>query len=373
MRVALDVYPMIGRSTGIGEHIRTLINGLALISENDTVGLYSTSWHRSPGRLDLPSGFQHRSIRFPGALAETKVFHEIIARSQPFWDIAHITNYRDLPVRAKARVVTVYDLLFDILPDTFPKEMASRYRSALRSVISKADHFIAISQVTKNDLQKIYNIPENKITVIHPGLCPEFTHPFIDRDEEVAKIKIKYGLDRPYILYLGTVEVRKNIVRLIRSYSLLKNKYNIEHILVIAGKDGYGADSVDHEIIGLGLETFVKKTGYIAGNEKRSLLAGADLFVLPSLNEGFGLPIIEAMSTGTPVVVSGIDIFKEVAGSAGVFFDPMEPEEIAGKMFQAVSDKLLRSKMINAGFDQAAKYDYRRMALSHRNVYQAML
>lgn len=364
---------MIGRSTGIGEYIRTLINGLALISGNDTVGLYSTSWHCSSGRLDLPSGFQHRSIRFPGALAETKAFHEIIARRQPFWDIAHLTNYHDLPVRAKARVVTVYDLLFDILPDTFPKGVVSRYRSVLRSAISKADHFIAISQVTKNDLQKIHNIPENKITVIHPGLSPEFVEPFVDRDEEVVKIKKKYGLDRPYILYLGTVEERKNIVRLIRSYSLLKNKYHIDHILVIAGKDGYGADSVDHEIISLGLKNFVKKTGYIAGNEKRPLLAGADLFVLPSLNEGFGLPIIEAMSTGTPVVVSGIDIFKEVVGSAGGFFDPMDPEAIAGKIFEAVSDKPLRSKMIIDGFARAAKYDNYLMALSHFKVYQAMI
>ncbi|MBI5806601.1 glycosyltransferase family 4 protein [candidate division TA06 bacterium] len=306
-------------------------------------------------------------------LAETEIFREIIAHRQPFWDIAHITNYRDLPVRAKARVVTVYDLLFDILPDTFPKGVVSRYRSALRSSITRADHFIAISQATKNDLQEIYRVPERKITIIHPGLDPEFTLPFAGRDQEIQMAKKKYGIDRPYIIYLGTIEDRKNIVRLIRAFGLMRKKKGIEHLLVLAGKDGFGAELVDREIIALDLGQAVKKTGYIAGPDKRSLLAGADIFVLPSHNEGFGLPVIEAMSTGTPVAVSGIGVFREVAGPAGVFFDPLDPEEMSEKMFSVLSDKNLRDQIIDHGLKRVAGYDYRLAAAAHRAVYRALL
>jgi glycosyltransferase involved in cell wall biosynthesis len=266
-------------------------------------------------------------------------------------------------------VVTVHDLGYLHYPeahrllDRFYLDLSTRYNARA------ATHLIADSAATKRDLIERYGIGPSKITVVYPGYDVAIFQPV--KDEGIIEaVKARYDIIGDYILFVGTLQPRKNLTRLIEAFSNIR--YPISNIqLVIAGKKGWLYEQIFRQVKELGLEGEVVFTGYVPAGDLPALLSGARLFVFPSLYEGFGLPVLEAMSCGTPVVCSNASSLPEVAGDAAVLVDPLDVEDLAMAMERVLSDEELRAELIERGFEQARKFSWERCARETLDVLES--
>jgi len=261
--------------------------------------------------------------------------------------------------------MTVFDLTFLRYPKT--QKWTGRFWWKLLGPggIRKADHLIAISQNTKNDLCRLLNVREEKVSVIYP-YAPEHFIPQSDREEIISK----YQLPDPFILYIGTLERRKNIGNLLRAFALLKQDPSIKHRLVLVGKPGWLYDDIFQTIAELEIEQDVVIQGYVPDIDLRSLYSAADLFVYLSLYEGFGFPVLEAMSCGVPVLSSNTSSLPEVVGEAGITVPPLDISQAAYQMKLVLSNKDFREELINRGYKQARTFSKDRFVHETLRVYE---
>jgi glycosyltransferase involved in cell wall biosynthesis len=216
-------------------------------------------------------------------------------------------------------------------------------------------------------LIRYYDTPEEKIAVVYPGrdetLAP------VAGEESLAGIRARYALSESYLLYVGTLHPRKNLVRLVQAFAALlqslaasSNRRMDGLQLVLAGQKGWHYDEIFAEVRRLGLTERVVLTGYVPGADLGGLLSGALAFVFPSLYEGFGLPVLEAMACGTSVVCSATSSLPEVAGDAALLVDPLDTEEISRALYQIVVDEPLRRVLVERGFQQVQRFSWQRCA-----------
>jgi glycosyltransferase involved in cell wall biosynthesis len=265
-------------------------------------------------------------------------------------------------------VVTVHDLGYLYYPqahrllDRLYLDLSTRYNARA------ASHLIADSSATKRDLIERYGTAPDKITVVYPGYDNTAFRPV--RDEEAIKaVKTKYNIAGDYILFVGTLQPRKNLTRLIEAFS--NPQYPISNIqLLISGKKGWLYEAIFQRVEELELAGRVVFTGYVPEAELPALLSGARLFILPSLYEGFGLPVLEAMACGTPVVCSNVSSLPEVAGDAAVLVDPLDVEGLAAAMERVLGDEELRAELIERGFEQARKFSWEKCARETLDVLE---
>lgn len=257
------------------------------------------------------------------------------------------------PYKCK-EILFVYDLSLFIEPRTHPLSRVILYKLLLGKTIKNCHKIVVISQSTKLDLIRYYHVPENKITIIYPS----FSRTNIDQQK--PKIQIK----KPYILYLGTLEPRKNITLIIKALHQLKSTSLFHHQLIIAGKKGWGFKDIFDTVHRLSLEQEVIFTGYVSDAEKKYLYLHADLFVYPSLYEGFGIPPLEAMNYGCPVITSNISSLPEVIGDAGIMIDPHNVNALVSAIKKVSNNMILRNELIKKGFKQAKSFDF------HKNLDQ---
>jgi glycosyltransferase involved in cell wall biosynthesis len=230
-----------------------------------------------------------------------------------------------------------------------------------------ATRIIADSEATCLDLIRHYHIQEHKITVVYPG-CDRSLAPVTDR-ELLTSVRARYRLAHSYLLYVGTLHPRKNLVRLIEAFAFLTASLDAETKdgasplqLVLAGQKGWLYDDILAQVRKLGLTERVRLTGYLPPADLPALLSGARAFVFPSLYEGFGLPVLEAMACGTPVICSNVSSLPEVAGDAALLVDPLDVDALAAALEQVVVDPELRRALVERGFRQAARFSWRRCA-----------
>jgi glycosyltransferase involved in cell wall biosynthesis len=263
-------------------------------------------------------------------------------------------------------VVTVHDVAFLFFPECFSQMLRTWLQIATERGISKAKKIIAVSESTKQDLISYYSVSAEKIVAIHHGVH-EMYKP-LDTDtsgqEVIETVKKKYRLEGKYILCLGTLQRRKNIPRLLQAFSVLKQTYNIPHKLVLVGQKT--PELPEHEIFTtierLLLQKEVIWTGYIPEQDKPTLLSGADLFVLPSLYEGFGMPLLEAMACGVPVACSNTSSFPEVVGQSGIMFDPYDVNSMTATIHRALVDEELRRSLSQQGLQRAKAFSWEHCA-----------
>ncbi len=235
-------------------------------------------------------------------------------------------------------VVTIHDLSFFRYPEDFRKIDLFKLINGTNYSIKKATRVIAVSQATKNDILKIYRLPKEKVKVIYNGF---------------EKSKLKWGktlrkVPKNYFLYVGTLQPRKNLFTLIHAFNAIQKKYeNFE--LIIAGKKGWMYDSLFQEVLNLGLSRKVFFTDYVTDKQLIFLYRHAYAFIMPSLYEGFGIPILEAMSYGCPVISSYTSSLPEVGGDACLYFNPSDTNDLKKKMDQLINDKRLRNELIKKG------------------------
>lgn len=252
----------------------------------------------------------------------------------------HAFSYKD------KEIYFIYDLSMFVTPKTHPPSRVLMYKILFGKTIENCHKIVVISQSTKLDLIKYYKIPANKIIVVYPSL------PKITKIQKKPKIAVR----KPYILYLGTLEPRKNITLIIKAVHQLKSTSFFPYQLIIAGKKGWGYSGIFKLVKKLRLEKEVTFTGYVSEKEKHYLYKHASLFVYPSFYEGFGIPPLEAMACGCPVITSNTSSLPEVVGNAGLMINPYNTNELVLSIKKILNDKILKIDMIKKGLKQARKF-----------------
>jgi glycosyltransferase involved in cell wall biosynthesis len=271
--------------------------------------------------------------------------------------------------RSTKLVVTIYDLAWTRFPETAASnEAAQAMTSLIAAQAAEADAIIAISHSTKTDLQKILQIPENKIHVIYPGCdlsAPTAESAKIDRENFFK------ALPKRYILCVGTWEPRKNLANLLRAVKILQAKMKAQNVaLCLAGGKGWNYQATQSLIGELGIEDSIMTLDYAPREYLPALYAGALYFVYPSLYEGFGLPVLEAMTCGAPVITSNVSSLPEVGGDAALYINPNSVAELAGAMEKLLDDEILRAQMKQKGFTRAEMFSWEKAARETLELYR---
>jgi glycosyltransferase involved in cell wall biosynthesis len=284
-------------------------------------------------------------------------------------DLFHAADFVLPPVKPGTRaIVTIHDLSFVRYPDLVMPGMETHLNKWVPHSVRRANHVIAVSEATRQDLIALYQTPPEKITTLYHGVTPGFK-PVVD-PTALAAVRQKYRLgENPFILSVSTIQPRKNYKRLIQAFAQIDSPF----LLVIGGDKGWHYQDIFAAVDKLGLEKRVLFPGFVADADLPALYSAASLFAYPSLYEGFGLPLLEAMACGTPVVTSNQSSLPEVVGEAALLIDPYDVDALAAAMRQVLTDTDLQQKLSQAGQIQAKQFTWSKMATKLTNLYQKTL
>ena len=279
-------------------------------------------------------------------------------------DLTVFFNYL-LPNRIKGKtIVTVYDMVSERYPETMDKRNAKLLGKYLYKSCQRANEIITISEFSKKEIVECLQIPADRIRVAPCGYDKAKYFPLgseEDRATLMKRIADRYGINTPYILYLGTLEPRKNVELLLDMFILIKRQFPSLK-LVLCGGLGWKYEATLDKVSRLRLDNDVIRTGYVSEEDKRILYVLAEIFFFPSFYEGFGLPPLEAMACGTPVICSCTSSLPEVVGEAGFLCDPRDPQAFAAAAMTVLTDPVRRSEMIVKGYEQAGRFSWDRTA-----------
>jgi glycosyltransferase involved in cell wall biosynthesis len=281
----------------------------------------------------------------------------------PITDLFHGLNQR-LPRHRFRRAVTTFHDLFVMSGEYSSAEFRRRFSELAREAAARSDHIIAISEYTAGQVCGLLDYPSDHVTVIPHGVTPPEEFP----PERLQTFRREMGLDRPFLLHIGAIQPRKNVARLIEAFEGLAG----EPLLVLAGAAGYGAEAIEARIDRSRASDRIRRLGYVDSERRTLLYRTAAVLAFPSLDEGFGLPILEAMAAGLPVVTSNRSAMPEAAGGAAVLTDPLEAESIRLGLAAVLADELLREKLIAAGRRRAAEFTWAAAAERTLGVYRRL-
>jgi glycosyltransferase involved in cell wall biosynthesis len=285
-------------------------------------------------------------------------------------DVLHVSEVSEFEATGARLVATVHDLSPILLPKTHTLPNRERFEKRMRYVQRYVDSIIAVSEHTKSDLIDVMDIPEERVHVVYNAAGPVYTM-FLDR-KRVDQVLRKHSLpDTGYILYVGTLEPRKNLVRLVEAYAVALDRSDSSlPPLVLAGGKGWFYEGILQSVDRLGLQGRVIFTGFVDDEDLPAMFHGAVFFVYPSLYEGFGMPVLEAMACGVPVITSDVSSLPEVVGDAGVLVDPTDTHAIADALIAMNGDAGGRARFRAAGLDRAAQFSWERAARETLAVYE---
>lgn len=372
MRITVDISPAVHHRAGIGRYAQELLTALVLLDhENEYRTFYNAQRTERPDPpLDC---LQSRLVRSGDKVWRSGVALATLGgvgldRYFPPCDVFHATDYVLPPLRRAASVLTVYDLTFLTFKEYHLPMNRLFLRFMLPRFLQMSDAVIAISEATRKDLMRLMATPSEKIKVIHLGVSKTF-RPVSD-PTQLATVRQKYHLPGQFILALGTIEPRKNLVRVLDAYrSLLARKVEVPD-LVIAGRRGWLHEAVFDRWREWGLETRVHFSEWIDENDLPYVLSAATLLVYPALSEGFGLPPLEAMACGVPVISSNAASLPEVVGDAGIQVDPLDIGAIAEAIERVTSDTGLRADLRQRGISRARQFSWESTARRTLAVYE---
>lgn len=283
-------------------------------------------------------------------------------------DIVHSLNTGPSFFKLKKQkyIITVHDLIPLVFPQSRPYKVFLIYKFLLPRTLKNADKIITVSKSTKSDLIKYFKIPPDKIEVIYEAADERFK---ILGNNEVKAIREKLNLNFPFILYVSGLAPHKNLITLIKAFHKAKMK-GINHKLVITGKKRWKHQDIFDFIDTLNLQDDVIFTDYISDEDLPGIYNAADLFIYPSLYEGFGLPPLEAMACGCPVIASNTSSLPEVIGDAGILFDPYDVDELTTSIYNVLIDTELKSNLRNKSLEQAKNFSWSKCAIETLNVYR---
>jgi glycosyltransferase involved in cell wall biosynthesis len=349
------------RRTGTENYSLHLVRELLTLGEARCFRLY---FNQAPRPGLLPEGADWRVVRFPRLWTHFRLSWEMVTRPP---DLLFVPSHVLPLVHPQRSVVTVHDLGYHYYPEAHTAFQNVYLRWSTRYNARAATRIVADSEATQRDLMHYYGIPEDRIRVVYPGR-DESLVPVVE-PVTLARVRARYGLSDSYLLYVGTLHPRKNLVRLVQAFAvLLRSSLSMPEPLpsnlqlVLAGQKGWLYDKVFAQVRELGLTERVVLTGYVPDADLPVLLSGALAFVFPSLHEGFGLPVLEAMACATPVICSNVSSLPEVAGDAALLVDPLDTGLLAEAISQIVIDEGLRRMLVERGFRQIRRFSWRRCA-----------
>ncbi|MCT8975770.1 glycosyltransferase family 4 protein [Clostridium sp. CX1] len=359
------------RGTGIGTYTYQLINCLNRI---DTINKYL---------LFMPENCKH-DMSLKGNFYLNNITE---GSSSSFWDEVNIPNIlKDkniqlyhvpqngvgLPIDKNCRfVITLHDIIPYKMPETVSDRYLEIFSKEIPKIVSNCDGIITVSNYSKKDIIEAFNFPENKVYVTH--LASEDIYKPLDKTVSKYIAKRYYSIDGDFILYVGGFSPRKNIIGLIESFSKLVSTYKKDIKLVIAGKKGKSYDIYKSRADELHISDKVLFPGFISIEHLPYIYNASKLFVYPSFYEGFGLPPIEAMSCGVPVIASNITSVPEVVGDGGLLINPKDIDNLCNAMFRILSDDLLREKLISAGLTKASGLSWEKTAKDTIGIYNKII
>lgn len=287
-------------------------------------------------------------------------------RLVPEAELYHATEHLLLPLRRVPTVLTVHDLIYHLFPEHHKPLNYWFLNGAMPLFVQRARAIIAVSESTRRDLIGCYGVHADKITVIHEAAAPHFRPA---SPEVIAAVRARYGLPEDFILTVGTIEPRKNLSRLLDALHRLRQK-GINARLVVVGSKGWLYEGFFHRLEELQLGDVVLLTGYIPDTDLPAVYSAARVFAFPSLYEGFGLELLEAMACGTAVVCSSTSSLPEVGGDAARYFEPTDVEQMAEAIGAVWHDETLRTEIVRRGLAQAARFSWARAAAETMAIYQ---
>jgi glycosyltransferase involved in cell wall biosynthesis len=287
-------------------------------------------------------------------------------RLLPGAELYHATEHLLMPLRHVPTVLTVHDLIFHLFPQHHKRLNYWYLNAAMPLYCRRANAIIAVSQATKRDLVRIYGLDPAKITVVHEAAAPHFTPA---SPTQVAEVRARYGLPNQYLLHVGTIEPRKNLNRLLEAVRRLREGGE-DVRLVVVGSRGWLYQGFFQRLEEIDLRDAVQLPGYVPDADLPAIYSGANLVVVPSLYEGFGLPVLEAMSCGAPVVCSNVSSLPEVGADAARYFDPTDVPAMTDAILTVWRDEALRKAMRWHGLARAGQFSWVRAAEETQTVYE---
>lgn len=364
MRIVVDYRPALRARTGVGEYIHQTVRALVQAGSGDEITLFSSSWKDRPA-ADIGRELPNVRIidrRIPVA-ALSLAWHRlgwppVEALAGGTYDAAHSPHPLLLPSRSAAQLVTIHDLHFLAHPERTSREVRRDYPWLARTHARLADRIIVSSRFAAGEVQRAFDVPLEKIAVCPAG-APDW-----------AK-NLQGGDPNGYLLFLGTLDARKNIGGLLAAYQRLLARRPAVPRLVMAGGTGGGEATKWLENIAKGpLAGSVEHLGYVGDDARASLFQGARIFVLPSFEEGFGLPVLEAMAAGVPVVASNRGSLPEVIGEAGLLIEPDDPESLVSAIVRILAEPELWQTLRRRGLDRARQFSWKQTAGDVRRAYE---
>jgi glycosyltransferase involved in cell wall biosynthesis len=376
--IGIDVTAALTQGAGIGRYTRELVQALLTGDDGNAYRLFSARPPAEPPvPAPLPAG-PHITLR-TAPLSDRwlyRLWHRLrlplpVQLFTGPLDLFHSPDFVLPPLRAGTpALLTVHDLSFVHYPDTFTPALVNYLNRVVPASIARASHVLADSEATRRDLEALWHVPEEKITVLYSGVDERF-HP-VTKSGKLAAVRQKYGLGAaPYLLSVSTVQPRKNYTLLIRAFRPVAERY--PHQLVIAGGKGWLVEDVLAEVERQGLQGRVHFTGFIDEADLPALYSAASLFVFPSLYEGFGLPLLEAMACGVPVVSSDASSLPEVTGEAAVLLSPHDEAAWSATLARLLDNAPERARLVAAGFRQARRFRWQQAAAQLRALYRELI
>lgn len=354
---------------GIGRYAFELLKHLLILNTGDEFVIFYNPALMSENELHELQRFPHASFVTSTArhysLAEQIWFLRVLYKHS--LDIMHFPNF-NLPVfYKKPFVVTIHDVVHHKISghkkNRYHKFLA--YKKVIETAAKNAKKIITVSSESKVDIVKLLHVPEDKVAVTYEGAV------LVPVDErQITAIKKQFLLQRPYFLFVGTLERKKNIVMLAKAFDLFLSKYKLDMDLVFAGKIDPHYPEIKFQALDIAHKNRLVFTGFISDLDLAALMQGAFAYVNASLHEGFGLPGVEAMQRGIPLAVSNLAVFNEIYDNAALYFDPTTPEDIAEKLYLLAKDPQFHSQMQEKSFTRGGYFDWQKTAEQTLAVYR---
>lgn len=368
MHIAIDAHSVGTGLAGNETYAANLVEALAEVDEENRYTVYVTRaealarfggrWANVALRRTLP---HTPFVRIPLTLS-------LELRRRPV-DLLHV-QYTAPPLAPCPVVTTIHDLSFEHIPETFKRRSRLQLKLTVRATARRAAHVIAPSEYTRRDLIETYGLDPARVSAIPLAVAPHFRP--VREAEELARVRERYGIRGEYVLAVGSIQPRKNLARLVRAYAALRRERGRSNLpqLVLVGKQAWLYGDTLRAIEEENLGESVLLTGYVSEGDLPALYTGALLFAYPSFYEGFGLPPLEAMSCGVPVLTGNQTSLPEVVGDAGLTVDPFDIGALGEALARLIDDDALRTELSKRGLQRARRFDWRETARMTLQVYR---
>lgn len=368
MRIGIDARKL--HDFGIGTYIRNLLQQLARI---DAVTEYVLLCRPADVDVARELGPNFRAVAEPArpySLSEQFRVPFVLRRERV--DLFHAPHYVLPPLVQCKSVVTIHDVIHLLFPQYLPNRLAYAYaRGFLWAATKRADRILTVSETSKNDILRRFKVPAQKIVVIYNAFDERFK--LQPSEEQVTRVRERYQLNHRFVLYVGNIKPHKNLGRLIDAFDRLRRRDFDDLRLLIIGDEISKYPALRRAVHRHKLHKYVRFLGFVPIETLAVLYRLADVFVFPSLYEGFGLPPIEAMASGAPVVTSNVSSLPEVVGDAALLVDPYDPESIADGCRRVLTDSTLRAALCARGRVQAEKYSWQHSIRQIHNIYMEVM